>query len=53
MRYSKKTGMGHINLRHKQQDDLFVRVSNKIFPYVVGVLATYGFMELILQANGF
>ena len=40
-----------INLR--KQDDLFTRISNKIFPYVVGVLATYGILELILQANGF
>ena len=39
-----------INL--KKKDDLFTRISNKIFPYVVAVLATYGFMDLLLRANG-
>lgn len=39
-----------INL--KQKESLFVRASNFVFPYVVAVLAGYGFMDLLLRANG-
>lgn len=49
MRKSYRVGT-HINLRKKE--DLFTRISNKIFPYVVAVLATYGFMDILLRANG-
>lgn len=40
----------HINL--KQKDSLFVRFSNAIWPYAVGTLAAYGFMDILLRANG-
>lgn len=31
----------------------FTKISNAIFPYVVAVLAGYGFIDLLLTANGF
>ena len=42
-----------INLKKKEEFELFTKISNLIFPYVVGILATYGFMDLMLRANGF
>ena len=42
----------HINLKKKEEYGLFVKISNIIWPYVVGILATYGFMDLLLRANG-
>lgn len=40
-------------IKKSEEFDLFTRVSNKIFPYIVAVLAGYGFMDLLLRANGF
>jgi len=42
----------HINLKKKDEYALLTKVSNAVFPYVVGVLATYGFMDILLRANG-
>ncbi|MCA9325960.1 hypothetical protein KDA23_07960 [Candidatus Saccharibacteria bacterium] len=42
----------HINLKKKDEYSLFVKVSNLLWPYVIGVLAGYGFLDLILRANG-
>lgn len=53
MSINKKTGMGHVNLRRQNtKDEWFVRFSNAIWPYVIGVLAGYGFLDLLLHANG-
>lgn len=40
-----------INLK-KDEYSLFVKISNIIFPYVVGILAAYGFIDLLLRSNG-
>jgi nitrate reductase NapE component len=39
-------------IKKEKEFDLFTRISNAIFPYVVGVLAGYGFLDIILRANG-
>lgn len=41
-----------INLKKKDEYALFTRVSNAIFPYIVAVLAGYGFIDLLLTSNG-
>lgn len=43
----------HINLKKKDEYSLFVKISNLIWPYAIGILATYGFMDLMLRANGY
>ncbi len=43
----------HINLKKKEEFDTFTKFSNKIFPYVVAILAGYGFIDLLLTANGY
>lgn len=42
----------HINLK-KQEFDGFTKFANIVWPYVVGILAAYGFIDLLLTANGF
>lgn len=42
----------HIDLRKKDEYETFTKISNAVFPYVVGVLATYGFLDLLLRSHG-
>jgi len=42
-----------INLKKKEEFDTFTRICNIIWPYVIGTLAAYGFMDILLRANGF
>lgn len=42
----------HINLKKKDEFTLFTKVTNKITPYIVAVLAAYGFIDLLLKSNG-
>lgn len=42
-----------INLKKKEEFYYFTKISNIIFPYVVAILAGYGFLDLILTANGY
>lgn len=43
----------HINLKKKEEYSLFVKISNIVWPYAIGILAAYGFIDLLLTANGF
>lgn len=42
----------HIKLK-KGEFDTFTKVSNKLLPYIIAILAGYGFIDLMLRANGF
>lgn len=49
-----RTKNGNYKFIKKQEEfALFTKISNFIFPYAVTILAGYGFLDLILTANGY
>jgi nitrate reductase NapE component len=40
-------------VKKREEFYYFTKFSNIIFPYVVAILAGYGFVDLLLTANGF
>lgn len=48
-----RTRNGNYKFIKKQEEfSLFVKISNWVFPYVIAVLAGYGFLDLLLRSNG-
>jgi nitrate reductase NapE component len=41
----------HINLKNDEFEG-FTKFTNKVWPYAVGILAAYGFIDIMLTANG-
>jgi len=40
-------------VKKKEEYYYFTKISNAIFPYIVAILAGYGFLDLMLRANGY
>lgn len=40
-------------IKKQEEYALFTKVSNAIWPYAIGILAGYGFLDIILTSNGF